>query len=606
MSKRGLRYVDELSEAFRNQLALAFHAKDLLGFGLRTRLREGYTARDFRADVIAALIVAALALPLSMALAITVGVRPEHGLYSAIIAGVIAALLGGSRLQITGPTAALVVILIPIVGTYGLVGALVAGMLAGVILLALGLGRMGRLVQLVPHPVTAGLTMGIAVTIAVFQLGSLLGVAQPHARGAYGFLHALWDARAAVNGWDAAVGAATVALLLVLPRVTQRVPAALIVLPAIALLAALCAHVIPGFHAATIGGQFSASIDGEVVNGIAPLPPMPIVPWHVDGIAGVFDYQLVRELLPSAFAIAMLGAIQSLASATAADGMSGTTHEPNAELIALGIANITVPFFGGLAASGALTRTTVNVRAGARSPLAAALCAVVVLAATIALASLLSYVPMAALAGLLLVLARNLSEARHFVRLARVAPRADVVIMLTCFALTLAFDLVIAVTFGVLLAALWFMRRMAVLTRTHLQTTSEIKTPVPDGVRVYEIAGPLFFGAAKTAMEALHVSGGQDHTVILAMAHVPTIDATGLVALESVLDRLYRSKVKVIFAALQLEVSEILERAGIKREPGRLAYAPDVETAISMAIVHSARADRDADTPIPRRTGEIL
>jgi SulP family sulfate permease len=179
--------------------------------------------------------------------------------------------------------------------------------------------------------------------------------------------------------------------------------------------------------------------------------------------------------------------------------------------------------------------------------------------------------------------------------------------MLTCFALTLAFDLVIAVTFGVLLAALWFMRRMAVLTRTHLQTTSEIKTPVPDGVRVYEIAGPLFFGAAKTAMEALHVAGGQDHTVILAMAHVPTIDATGLVALESVLDRLYRSKVKVIFAALQPEVSAILERAGIKREPGRLAYAPDVETAISMAIVHSARVDRDApDAPIPRRTGEIL
>jgi len=270
--------------------------------------------------------------------------------------------------------------------------------------------------------------------------------------------------------------------------------------------------------------------------------------------------------------------------------MSGTDHDPNSELIALGIANIVCPFFGGIAATGALARTATNIRAGARSPFSAALHSVFVLACTIALAPLVYYLPMAGLAGLLVIVARNMSEARHFVRLARIAPRSDVMVMMTCFGLTVAFDMVIAVTFGVLLAALLFMRRMAVLTRAeNLAYIQDQHFEVPPKVRVYEIAGPLFFGAAKTAMEALHTAGGNFHTLILSMQHVPTIDATGLVALESALDRLHRSKVKVIFAGLTTEVHEILDGAGLKRDPGKLAYAPDVETAISMAIVHAAR-----------------
>ena len=214
---------------------------------------------------------------------------------------------------------------------------------------------------------------------------------------------------------------------------------------------------------------------------------------------------------------------------------------------------------------------------------------VFLLACTIALAPLVGYLPMAGLAGLLVIVARNMSEARHFVRLARIAPGADVMVMFTCFGLTVMFDMVIAVTVGVVLAALMFMRRMAVLTHAQLRTVADTRFEVPKGVRIYELAGPLFFGAAKTAMEQLQIVGGNDHTMILAMQHVPTMDATGLVALESVLDRLYRSNVKVIFAGLAPEVAEILDRAGIKREPGKLAYAPDVETAISMAVVHAAR-----------------
>lgn len=596
--KRGLRYVDELSEAIKNQLALAYSAKDLLGYGLRQRLKEGYTAKDFRADLIAALVVGSVALPLSMALAIACDVPPQHGLYTAIIAGVVCALLGGTRFQVTGPTAAFVVILVPVVHKYGLSGLLVAGMMAGVMLLAMGLARLGRLIQFVPHPVTTGFTAGIAVVIAALQLKDVMGVRLPRTEGTFEYFGALIDAAPGVNWWDVGIAVVTIALLLVLPRMIKRVPAPLIALLAVSLGVVLLDHFVPGFHATTIGSRFSTIVGGEVIHGVPPLPPLPVIPWHVESAGASLSYAMIRDLLPAAFAIATLGAIEALGSATVADGMGGTKHDPNSELIALGIANIVVPFFGGIAATGAIARTATNIQAGARSPLAAALQAVFVLAATIALAPLVSYLPIAALAGMLVIVARNMSEARHFVRLVRIAPRADVMVMLTCFVLTVAFDLVIAVTVGVVLAALLFMRRMAVLTQAKLQTTTDAKIEVPAGVRLYELAGPLFFGAAKTAMEQLHVAGGQDHTMILVMEHVPTIDATGLVALESVLDRLYRSRIQVIFAGLTPELADLLERAGIKRDPGRLAYAPDVETAVSMAIVHGARLDRPPEKPI--------
>ncbi len=592
-----MRYVDELSEAFRNQLALAYRAKDLLAYGLRQRLQQGYSVKDFRGDLLAALVVGVVALPLSMALAIAVDVPPQHGLYTAIIAGVLCALLGGTQFQVTGPTAAFVVILVPIVHKYGLSGLLISGMMAGVILVAMGLARLGRLMQFVPHPVTTGFTAGIALVIALLQLRDALGLRLPRTEGIVDYLHALWAARGAVNPWDLAVAVVTVTLLLVVPRISKRVPAPLVVLTFIAIGVVVVDQLVPGCSVATIGSKFSTTIDGELVRGIPPLPPLPIIPWHAEGAVDGLSYGMIRELLPAAFAIAMLGAIESLMSAVVADGMSGTQHEPNSELIALGIANIVCPFFGGIAATGALARTATNIRAGARSPLAAAMHAVFVLACTIMLAPLVSYLPMAALAGLLIVVARNMSETRHFLRLMRIAPRSDVMVMLTCFVLTVAFDMVIAVTFGIVLAALMFMRRMAVLTRAQLKAIDTTKMEVPPGIRVYEIDGPLFFGAAKTAMEALHVAGGTDHTIILSMQHVPTMDATGLVALESVLDRLHRSKVKVIFAGLTPDVHVILERAGIKKAPGKLAYAPDVETAVSMAIVHAARLSGPVSRP---------
>ncbi len=593
MIRRSLRYVEELSDAVQKQLSLAYRAKDLLAFGLRSRLREGYTVKDFRADLLAALVVGVVALPLSMALAIACDVPPQHGLYTAIIAGITCSLLGGTRFQVTGPTAAFVVILVPIVHKFGLGGLLVAGMMAGVMLVGMGLARLGKLMQFVPHPVTTGFTMGIAIVIAVLQLKDLVGVRIPRTEGTFEYLGALWDMRATINYWDLGIGVLTIGLLVGLPRIIKRFPAPLIALTIAALLVVVCGYVLPAdwhFHATTIGSRFSFPLGAGVGHGIPPLPPLPIVPWHSPGMT--LDYHTIRELLPSAFAIAMLGAIESLMAAVVADGMSSTRHDPNAELIALGIGNILCPFFGGIAATGALARTATNIRAGARSPFAAAMHSVFILACTIALAPAVAYLPMAALAGLLIVVARNMSEARHFFRLLRIAPKHDVLVMLTCFILTVVFDMVIAVTVGVVLAALLFMRRMSVLTTAELETAKELHIEVPPGVRVYELAGPLFFGAAKTAMEALHAVGDQDHTYILDMRHVPTMDATGLVALESVLDRLHRSKIKVIFAGLAPDVSDMFDRAGIKREVGKIAYAPDVETAISMAIVHAARMSK--------------
>ncbi len=304
----------------------------------------------------------------------------------------------------------------------------------------------------------------------------------------------------------------------------------------------------------------------------------------------MLSFATVRALLPSAFAIAMLGAIESLLAAVVGDTMAGTKHEPNSELIAVGIGNILCPFFGGIPATGALARTATNINAGARSPLSAVIHALFVLTCTIALAPLVSYLPMAAMGALLLIVARNMSETRHFAHLLRVAPRSDTIVLLTCFGLTVAFDMVIAVTVGVVLAALLFMRRMAEITNTRMDTTAFGQFELPPGVRIIEIAGPLFFGATQKAVSLIdqvgHERGG---TVILEVSRVPVMDATGLVALETVLDKLRRNGQKVVLSGVNAQPAELLARAKITRKPGQLAFAPDVDTALSMAIVHASR-----------------
>ena len=564
-----------------------------LGYGLKQKLKEGYTGGDFRADLMAGLVVGVVALPLSMALAIASGVPPQHGLYTAIIAGVVCALLGGTRCQVTGPTAAFVVILVPIVTKFGFGGLLVAGLMAGVILMLMGVFKLGNLIQFIPHPVTTGFTAGIAVVIGTIQLKDFFGLQFGAPEGYVERWKMMVAARGTASGWELVVGVVTLAMLIGIPRIQKRVPAPLIALTLASVGAAVAAHYVPGFSVATIGSRFSSLVNGHEVRGIPPLPPMPMNPFIAAGPGGApmhFSFKLLHALLGPAFAIAMLGAIESLLAAVVSDGMSGTKHEPNSELMALGIANVICPLFGGIAATGALARTATNIRAGARSPLSAVIHSLFVLACTIALAPLVAYLPMAALAALLLIVAKNMAEARHFVHIVRVAPRSDVLVLLACFSLTVLFDMVIAVSVGVVLAALLFMKRMSELSETKLDVGTMAKLELPEGVKLYEIAGPLFFGAAQRAMSAFDRIAGSHEAIILFLGQVPAIDATGLVALETTVDKLKRAGHKVILAGMRPAVGDVVARSPtLKREKGKMAIAPDLDAALSMALIHSVR-----------------
>jgi SulP family sulfate permease len=334
---------------------------------------------------------------------------------------------------------------------------------------------------------------------------------------------------------------------------------------------------------ATIGSRFSSVIDGHVVRGIPALPPTPGWPWGF----GSLSLGALSQLGSAAFAIAMLGAIESLLSAVIADGMTGTRHDPDAELIGLGLGNIVAPFFGGIAATGALARTATNVRSGARSPISAIVHALVVLAAVLLLAPLVAYVPMAAMAALLLLVAWNMSEIKHALYVMRVAPRSDVVVLLLCFFLTVFFDMVVAVSVGVVLAALLFMRRTAELTSARILHATgegrESQFELAPGVVLFEIAGPLFFGAAQNAMATLDAVGEKTRVVLLALGNVPSIDASGLVALESALRRLKASHKHVVLSGPLPQPRQVFERADLPRHYDNVRFAPDLPSGITLA-----------------------
>lgn len=563
---------------------------------LRAVLREGYTRTDLRHDLLAGAVVGIIALPLSMALAIAVGAPPQHGLYTAIVGGLVVALLGGSRTQVTGPTAAFVVILAPIYAKFGLPGLLVSGMMGGAILILMGALRLGRLIQFIPHPVTTGFTAGIGMVIAVLQLKDALGLRlEGNPEQFVDRVAAMARAAGTVSAPEVAIAAGTLALLIAAPRVIRRIPAPLVALPLAAVAALLLPFVWPDFEVATIASRFETMTGDVTVRGIPPAPPLPMLPWRAAGHAAAFplDFNALRELLPGAFAIAMLGAIESLLSAVVADGMARTKHDPDAELLALGVGNIVTPFFGGIPATGAIARTATNIRAGARSPLAAMTHALVVLAAMLALAPLIGYLPMASLAALLVLVAWNMSEAKHFLRIVRVAPTSDVLVLLTCFALTVLFDMVVAVSVGVGLAALLFMRRMVEVSDARLTEGEhpDLPRPLPKGVFVYDILGPLFFGAAEKATAALGVVEGRARALILRMEQVPAMDATGLVALESALASLARHRTLAIITGLRPQPRRVLENAGIVERPGRLLIREDIEAAIDEAEAYAKRAD---------------
>jgi SulP family sulfate permease len=547
---------------------------------LITAFREGYSRESLVRDLIAGVIVGVVALPLSIALAIASGVRPEQGLYTAIVAGFLISVFSGSRVQIGGPTGAFVVLIYATVEKYGYDGLAVATLMAGVLLVVMGLAGLGSVIKFIPYPVTVGFTSGIALLIFSTQIRDLLGLRMGAVPADF---VEKWIAYAeGLPTWNAptaAVGAAALLIAIYWPRVTHRVPGALI-----AIVATTAAVHIFALPVATIESQL-----GEVPNSF-PVPRFPIVSW-----------ERLRELLSPAVSIALLGGIESLLSAVVADGMTGARHDSDTELIAQGLANIASPIFGGIPATGAIARTATNIKNGGRSPLAGITHALVLLAIMLLFGHWAGLIPMATLAAILIVVAYNMSEWHLFVKIFR-SPRSDIAVLLTTFLLTVLLDLAVAIQVGVVLASLLFMRRMSQVTQAgyitgELSYLSEKDDPealskktVPDGVEVFEIDGPFFFGAADVFKDALNEVESPPPVLILRMRRVPAMDATGLRALEDVYNKTVHERTKLVLSGVQPQPRKVLEASGLLGRIGEANVHAEINAALVRAVELLAEA----------------
>jgi SulP family sulfate permease len=508
---------------------------------LLTALREGYRATDFRADALAGLTVAIVALPLAMALGIASGASPREGLVTAIIAGFLISALGGSRVQIGGPTGAFVVIVAGVIAAHGFDGLLIATLMAGVILIVAGYAGVGRLMRYVPMPVVTGFTAGIAVIIASSQIGDFLGLRTGPAPADFVDKWAAYGRAIGTANWAAvALGAATLATIIGVRRLAPRAPSQLI-----AIVTATAFATLYHLPVETVGTRFH-----EMATGL-PLPHIPSA-----------SLPLLREVFPSAFVIAFLAGIEALLSATVADGMTGRRHRSGQELVGMGVANIASALFAGLPATGAIARTATNIRAGARSPFAGIFHALFLLVFVLVAGKLLALVPMTALAAVLLVVAWGMSEYDRFIALVRTDAGERGVLVLT-FLLTVFVDLTVAIAVGVTLAALLFMMRMsetAGLVALDPEEDPELRDGLPPGVEVLRFTGPIFFGVASEMLEALRRSGQRPRAIILRMELVPYIDATGANALATFTRQAKHAGTEVWLVGLQQQPREFLAR----------------------------------------------
>lgn len=543
---------------------------------------------DIQADVLAGLTVGIVALPLSMAFAIASGVAPQHGLYTAIVAGIVSSLAGGSTINISGPTAAFVVVLLPIVHQFGLGGLLLSGMMAGIMLIGMGMARLGSLIEVVPYPVTLGFTSGIAVIIATFQIKDFFGLTVAPVDGHYlEQVGAIVQAAPTFRLIDFLIGLLTLATLLIWRRFRSRVPShlAAVILGSVAAWA--CSRVSPELTAATIGSRFHFELQGVVGNGIPPFAPSFDWPWNLPGADGNpvgLSWNMIHTLFPSAIAIAVLGAITSLLCSVIADGMSaGHKHDSNDELIGQGIGNIVAPFFGGIPATAAIARTATNIKAGGRTPLSAIVHSVFVLLSILLIAPLLSRIPMASMAALLFMVAWNMSETKHFIRTVKVAPRSDVAVLLICFSLTVLFDMAIAVGVGMSLAAVLFIQRSISLTSaTKVDSRAELGD-LPASIAVYDINGPLFFGSAQKAMKNITAVNPEVRAVVLDMSKVNMIDMSAIVAMESISRNLEKNGVGLVINNLQPRMLLKLRRAGLRKHAGKIEFSGTLAEGIAKA-----------------------
>ena len=537
-----------------------------------------YDRQQFTADLTAGVIVGIVALPLAIAFAIASGVAPGRGLYTAIVAGFLISALGGSKVQIGGPTGAFVVIVYGVVQKYGVDGLVVATLMAGVILIILGAVRLGAAIKFIPHPVVIGFTSGIAVIIFSSQIKDFLGLRMPNVPAEF---FEKWRAYAmhidSVNLTTVAV--ATLALVIIVgwPRINRRIPGTFIAL-------LVTTALVQGFDlpVETITGRFG-SINASI--------PHPVVP--------NLSFAQVTSLVGPAFTIALLAAVESLLSAVVADGMIGGRHRSNMELVAQGIANVVSPIFGGMPATGAIARTATNVRNGARTPVAGMIHALTLLVITLFAGKWAGLIPMATLAAILVVVAYHMSEWRTFRSELR-APKSDVAVLLTTFALTVVVDLTVAIQVGMVLAAFLFMRRMAEVTNVSMVTRElsdraddELTDPnamrrrvVPKGVDVYEINGPFFFGAAEQFKDTIGQIAANPKVLIIRMRHVPAIDSTGLHALQELVRRGRREKILVLLADVHAQPLIALGRSDLLDEIGEDNVFGNIDDALNHARTH--------------------
>lgn len=537
-----------------------------------TVLREGYTKKQFLSDAVAGVIVGVVALPLAIAFAIASGVKPEQGLFTAVIAGVVVSAFGGSRVQIGGPTGAFIVIVYGVVQRYGYDGLAVATIMAGILLVIMGLARLGTLLKFVPYPLTVGFTSGIAVIILSSQVKDFLGLQIPELSADFVGKWFQYAENFQSFDWTSlGTGLVSLFIILVWPRVTHRVPGSLVAI----LLVTAGVHLF-GLSVATIGSRFGS------VPTMLPAPHIPQVSW-----------QTLTGLFAPAFTIAVLGAIESLLSAVVADGMLQTRHRSNMELVAQGAANILSPVFGGIPATGAIARTATNIKSGGRTPVAGIIHAVTLLLIMLIFGQWAKLIPMPTLAAILIVVAYNMSEWRSVVKLLR-SPRSDVAVMAVTFVLTVVVDLTVALQIGVILSAMLFIRRMAEVSQVNavtrdLKEESEVderggaSRALPPGVEVFEVLGTLFFGAVDQFTEALRQIDSKPRVIILETRNLLAIDATGIRTLENLVHQLSQEGTALVISGIHKQPMVALAQSGLIDQLGEDNLCGDLDEALERA-----------------------
>lgn len=539
-----------------------------------------YNKEKFMADLMAGLIVGIVALPLAIAFGIASGVSPSQGILTAIIGGFLVSALGGSRVQIGGPTGAFIVIIYGIVSNpqLGLSGLMIATMLAGVFLIVLGVCRLGTIIKFIPYPIVVGFTSGIAVTIFTTQIKDLLGLNITEAIPAdFVSKWIIYFRHITTIDWlTALIGVLSILIIALTPKVSKKVPGSLVAIIVMTVgVYFLNAHT--SMHVTTIGDQF-----GEIKASIPDLQ-MPAITW--EGI---------KSLLPTAMVIAVLGAIESLLSATVADGVCGDHHNSNQELIGQGVANLCTPLFGGIPCTGAIARTMTNINNGGRTPVAGLIHALVLLVIFLVLMPLAAYIPMACLAGVLVIVSYNMSGWRTFIQLFK-NPKSDVIVLMMTFLLTVIFDLTIAIEVGLLVACLLFMKRMAESTQIKViadeidpndETDAEVHEEaltIPEGVEVYEINGPYFFGIANRFEELMAELDNHPKVRIIRMRRVPFIDSTGIHNLQNLCEMSHREGTHIVLSGVTPNVYSVLEHNGFCHLLGKDHICPNINVALERA-----------------------